>query len=318
VPSQFAQTSARAREQIGRIGVWSGALNLLPATLARDAVAEFEELGYGAIWFPEPVGGKEALAHAALLLSWSERITVAAAIANIWARDAIAMANGARALSDAYPDRFLLGLGTSNEVSVPARGHEFARPLSRMRSYLDAMDEAPSLAPEPAAPVRRFLAALGPRMLELAAERSIGAHPYFVPVEHTAFAREQLGPEPLLAVAQPFVVMDDVAGKAVRRHTTAHMSFYLARNPYRQNLKRFGWTDADFEDGGSDALLEAIVAWGDVDAIAARVQAHFDAGADHVCLQPLDADPSDPKLTQLRRLAAALIDTTPGSWRYSQ
>ena len=309
MPSQLGQTTARVRDEVGRIGVWSGALNMLPATLARDAVAEVEQLGYGAIWFPEPVAGKEALTHAALLLSWSERITVAAAIANIWARDPIAMANGARALSDAYPDRFLLGLGTSNEISVPARGHEYGRPLSRMRSYLDAIDDAPSLAPEPAGPVRRFLAALGPKMLALAAERSVGAHPYFVPVEHTAFARDVLGPEPLLVVAQPFVVIDDVDGKAVRRHTTAHMSFYLARNPYRQNLKRFGWTDADFADGGSDELVEAIVAFGDVDAIAARVQAHFDAGADHVCLQPLDADPGDLGLAQLGRLAEALIET---------
>jgi probable F420-dependent oxidoreductase len=308
VTGASAQTTAQVREEIGRIGVWSGALNLLPAALARDAVSEFERLGYGALWFPEPVGGKEALTHAALLLSWSERITVASAIANIWARDAIAMANGARALSDAYPRRFLLGLGTSNEISVPARGHSYARPLSRMRSYLDAFDEAPSLAPEPAEGVRRFLAALGPRMLALAAERSVGAHPYFVPVEHTAFAREVLGPEPLLAVAQPFVVMDDADVEAVRRHTAAHMSFYLARTPYRQNLKRFGWTDSDFGDGGSDALLEALIAWGGVDAIAARVQAHFDAGADHVCVQPLHVDPSDPQLPQLRRLAAALIE----------
>jgi probable F420-dependent oxidoreductase len=309
VPTQLAQTSAQVRAELGRVGVWSGALNLMPAALARKAVAEVEELGYRALWFPEPVGGKEAFTHAALLLSWSERMTVAAAIANIWARDAIAMANGARALSDAYPGRFLLGLGTSNEVSVPARGHDYSRPLSRMRSYLDAFDDAPSMAPEPAGPVRRFLAALGPKMLALAAERSLGAHPYFVPVEHTAFARDVLGPEPLLVVAQPFVVMDHVDGEAVRRHTTAHMSFYLARNPYRQNLKRFGWTDADFEDGGSDALVEAIVAYGDVDAIAARVQAHFDAGADHVCLQPLDADPSDPQIAQLGRLAEALIET---------
>jgi probable F420-dependent oxidoreductase len=308
VASQSAQTTAQVRDEIGRIGVWSGALNLMPAALAREAVAEVERLGYGALWFPEPVAGKEALTHAALLLSWSERITVGAAIANIWARDAIAMANGARALSDAYPNRFLLGLGTSNEISVPARGHDFRRPLSYMRSYLDAFDDAPSLAPEPAAPVRRFLAALGPKMTALAGERSLGAHPYFAPVEHTAFAREVLGPEPLLVVAQPFVAMDHVDVKALRRHTTAHMSFYLARNPYRQNLKRFGWTDADFDDGGSDALVEAIVSCGDVDAIAARVQAQFDAGADHVCLQPLDADPSKPQLAQLGRLAEALIE----------
>jgi probable F420-dependent oxidoreductase len=302
----------RLREELGPVGVWSGALNLMPAAAARQAVAEMERLGYGGLWFPEPVPGKEALTHAALLLAWTERITVAAAIANIWARDAIAMANAARALSDAYPDRFLLGLGASNEVSVPARGHDFSRPLSRMRSYLDELDEAPYLAPEPEAPVRRFLAALGPKMLALAAERTLGAHPYFAPVEHTAFAREVLGPAPLLVVAQPFVLMDDVGPDraAARRHTDTHMSFYLAREPYRRNLRRFGFADADFEGAGSDELHDAIVAWGDAERIAERVRAHLDAGADHVCVQPLGADPSDPQLDRLSRLAPVLMDVT--------
>jgi probable F420-dependent oxidoreductase len=298
------------RERLGPVGVWSGALNLLPAAAARKAVAEMEQLGYGGVWFPEPVAGKEALTHAALLLAWTERVTVAAAIANIWARDAIAMANAARALSDAYPERFLLGLGASNEISVPARGHDFSRPLSRMRAYLDELDEAPYLAQEPAPPVHRFLAALGPKMLALAAERSLGAHPYFVPLEHTAFAREVLGPEPLLVVAQPFVLMDDVAPDraAVRRQTDTHMRFYLAREPYRRNLSRLGWTDADFDEAGSDALHDAILAWGGADAIAERVQAHLRAGADHVGVQPVGADPSDPQLASLRRLASVVMD----------
>lgn len=304
--SPFGQTIAQTRAAIGRVGVWSGALGLLDATRAREAIAEIERLGYGAVWYPEPVGGKEALTHGALLLGWSERIVVAAAIANIWARDAIAATNAGRALSDAYPGRFLLGLGASNEVSVPARGHEFARPLSRMRAYLDAMDDAPFLAGDPP-PVDRFLAALGPKMLTLAAERSLGAHPYFVPVEHTAYAREILGPEPLLAVAQPFVLTDDRA--TARRHTAAHTSFYLAREPYRVNLRRFGWRDADFEGPGSDGLLDAIVAWGDTDSIEARVRAHFEAGADHVCIQPLNADAADPQLETLRELAPALART---------
>lgn len=300
------QTSAQARADLGRIGVWTGALGMLPATEARAAVAEIGRLGYGAVWYPEPVAAKESLTHGALLLAWSERIVVSAAIANIWARDAIATANAARALTDVYPGRFLLGLGTSNEISVPARGHEYSRPLSRMRAYLDAMDEAPYLAPPPTAPVGRFLAALGPKMLRLAAERSLGAHPYFAPVEHTAFARERLGPEPLLAVAQPFVLSTDRA--TLRGHAGAHMAFYLARQPYRRNLRRFGWTDADFDAGGSDALLDAIVASGDLEAIRERVQAQFDAGADHVCLQPLGPAPADPQIEPLRRLAAVLIE----------
>lgn len=300
------QTTAHARASLGRVGVWSGPIGLLAARQAREAIARIEEIGYGALWYPEPVGGKEALSHGALLLAWSERIVVCTAIANIWARDPIAMANAARALTDAYPDRYMLGVGASNEVSVPARGHEFARPLSRMREYLDAMDAAPYQPPEPAQPVRRFLAALGPKMLALAAERSIGAHPYFVPLEHTAFARELLGPEPLLAVAQPVVLARDRA--EVRRQTAVHMRFYLARKPYRENLKRFGWRETDFEGDGSDALVDAIVASGDLDSIRARVEARFDAGADHVCIQPLGAEPADPQLEPLRALAPALIE----------
>src|SRR5829696_7035205 len=296
---------SRLRDQLGPVGVWSGALNLLPAPAAREAVAEMERLGYGGLWFPEPVAGKEALTHAALLLAWTERITVAAAIANIWARDAIAMANAARALSDAYPERFLLGLGASNEVSVPARGHDFARPLSRMRSYLDEIDEAPYLAPEPAPPVRRFLAALGPKMLELAAERSLGAHPYFVPVEHTAFARMRLGPEPVLAVEQAVVLETDPAQARViaRQHAVG----YLQTANYASNLKRLGWTDADLRGQGSDSVIDAVVAWGDVDAIARRVQQHLDAGADHVCIQVLRDDETDPAVEDLRELLPALL-----------
>lgn len=244
---------------LDRIGVWTAALGLMPAAHARGAVEQIEQLGFGAIWYPEPVEGKEALSHGALLLGWSERIVVAAGNASIWARDAIAMANAARALTDAFPGRFLLGVGASNEISVTARGHEYSRPFSRMRAYLDAMDEAPYLAPEPEQPVCRILAALGPRMLGLGAERSIGAHPNFVPVEHTAFAREILGSGPLLAVEQAVALTQDRAN--VRRVATEHMRFYLARTHYRDNLKRFGWSDADVEGIGSDALIDAI-AWG--------------------------------------------------------
>lgn len=290
---------------LGRIGVWTSALGLMPAAQARGAVEEIEALGFGAIWYPEPVEGKEVLSHGALLLGWSDRIVVASGNANIWARDAIAMANAARALTDVFPGRFLLGVGASNEISVTARGHEYSRPFSRMRAYLDAMDEAPYLAPEPEQPVRRILAALGPRMLGLGAERSMGAHPNFVPVEHTGFAREIVGSGPLLAVEQAVALSEDRAD--VRRIATEHMKFYLARTHYRDNLKRFGWSDADVEGAGSDALLDAIVAWGSVSAIRDRVRAQFDAGADHVCIQPLGAEPDDPQLEALEQLAPALM-----------
>lgn len=303
--SSFEQTTAQVRRALGQLGVWTGALGLLGAERARPALEEIERLGYGAVWYPEPVGGKEALTHGALLLAWSRRIVIASAIANIWARDAIAMTNAARALSDAYPGRFLLGLGASNEISVPARGHEYSRPLARMRAYLEAMDAAPHLGAGPPPIVRRFLAALGPKMLALAAERSLGAHPYFVPVEHTAYARQILGSERLLVVAQPVVLAGD--RETVRRQTSAYMEFYLARQPYRTNLRRFGWQDADFVGPGSDGLLDAIVAWGDTDSIGARVRAHLEAGADHVCIQPLTADAADPQLETLRELAPALV-----------
>lgn len=291
---------------IGRIGVWTGALGRMPAAQARGAVEEIERLGFGAIWYPEPVDGKEVLSHGALLLGWSERIVVASGNASIWARDAIAMANAARALTDAFPGRFLLGVGASNEISVTARGHEYSRPFSRMRAYLDAMDEAPYLAPEPAQPVRRILAALGPRMLGLGAERGIGAHPNFVPVEHTGFAREVVGPGPLLAVEQAVALTEDRA--EVRRLAAEHMRFYLAREVYRDNLKRFGWSDADVDGAGSDALVDAIIAWGDIEAVRARVRAHLEAGADHVCIQALGAEPTDPQLGVLGKLAPALME----------
>jgi probable F420-dependent oxidoreductase len=292
---------------LGRIGVWTGALGLMPAARARGTVEQIEQLGFGVIWYPEPLDGKEVLSHGALLLGWSERIVVASGNANIWARDAIAMANAARALTDAFPGRFLLGVGASNEISVTARGHEYSRPFSRMRAYLDAMDEAPYLAPGPAQPVRRILAALGPRMLGLGAERGIGAHPNFVPVEHTGFAREIVGSAPLLAVEQAVALTQDRAD--VRRVATEHMRFYLARTHYRDNLKQFGWSDADVEGIGSDALIDAIIAWGDIDAVRARVQAHFDAGADHVCIQALGAEPTDPQLGVLKQLARALMES---------
>ena len=291
---------------IGRIGLWTDAPALMAPSDARGALESIEELGFGAIWYGEAWDSNESLTQAAMFLSWSERLVVASAIANIWARDANAMANAARLLTAAFPGRFLLGLGASNEVSVPERGHTFSRPLTRMREYLDAMDEAPYRPPEPEEPVRRFLAALGPKMLALAAERSIGAHTYFVPVEHTAFARELLGPEPMLAVEQAVMLTGDRAD--AQRTARAYASFYLAWRPYTDNLKRLGWSEADFEGDGSAALLDAIVAWGDVGAIRDRVRAHFEAGADHVCIQPLGPDPSDLQLEQLRELAPALLD----------
>jgi probable F420-dependent oxidoreductase len=289
---------------IGRIGLWTFALDVQPAAKAQEAAAEIEALGYGALWIPEALG-REVFANAGLLLAGTRRIAVATGIANIWARDAVAMANGQRTLAEAYPDRFLLGIGVSHAPLVGMRGHDYAKPYSAMRAYLDAMDFAPYMSVPPAAPAPRVIAALAPKMLRLAAERAWGTHPYFVPPEHTAYARQILGKGPLLAPEQAAVLeTDPTKARAVAR---AHMATYLALPNYVNNLKRVGFTDGDIADGGSDRLVDAIVVWGNVDAVVKRVRAHQDAGADHVCIQVLDPNPQELPMRQWRELAAALL-----------
>jgi probable F420-dependent oxidoreductase len=288
---------------LGRVGVWSWAGSGAPAAALREAVPEIEDLGYGTLWYPEAIG-KETFAAGALLLSYSSRLKIAPGISNIYARDPTAMANGARTLAEAFPGRFVLGLGVSHREVVTGRGHDYTRPLPTMRAYLDAMDAAVYRGPEPDPPVRRVLAALGPKMLDLARERTDGAHPYFVPVEHTAIARERLGPDKLLAVEQAVILTDDAerARELMREHT----SFYLSVENYRNSMLRLGFEESDLEDGGSDRLADAIIVWGDEDAIRTRVKGHFDAGADHVCIQVLS--PGELDLEPLRRLAPALLD----------
>lgn len=294
-----------AAAALGRVGVWTFALDRLPVERAREAVAEIEDLGFPALWIPEGLGSKEALSHAALLLGAGRRIVVATGIASIWARDPVAMAGGARNLQDAFRGRFVLGIGVSHRTSVDRRGAaRYERPCARMRAYLDAMDAARYPAPGVADPPR-VLAALGPRMLRLAAERSAGAHPYFVPVEHTALARETLGPGPLLAPEQAVVLERDPA--AAREIARAYMVHYLKLENYSRNLLRLGWREEDLGGGASDRLVDAIVAWGDAGRIAGRVREHLDAGADHVCVQVLGRDPSDVGLASLRELAPALL-----------
>lgn len=293
------------RSALGRVGAWSFALETLTAAEEREAVRRIEDLGYPAVWVPEAVTSREIFSHASWLLASTERMVVASGIANIWARDAVAMANGWRMLTDAYPGRFVLGLGVSHEGSVGRRGGRYERPYSKMRAYLDAMDRAASSAPEPEAEPRRMLAALGPRMLELAAERSLGAHPYFVPVEHTAFARARLGPEPVLAVEQTVVLETDPA--EARRIARLFAVDYLQTPNYARNLRRMGWSDQDIAGQGSDALIDAVVAWGDVDRIASRVREHLQAGADHVCVQVVSEDETDVCLKELAELAPALL-----------
>jgi probable F420-dependent oxidoreductase len=299
------QERADVRSRLGPVGVWSFTLQAHPVAVAREAVVEIEEMGYPAVWFPESVGSKEVLSHAAILLAASSRIIAATGIASIWARDPMAAANGARGLADAFPGRFVLGLGVSHGPSVRKRGHEYERPLQRMREYLDAMDRSRYDSPEPEHPAPRVLAALGPKMLALAAERAAGAHPYFVPVEHTAVAREALGAGPVLCPEQAAVLETDPdVAREIARH---HMVGYLWLPNYANNLRRLGWGEEDLADGGSDKLVDALVAWGDVDAIVERVRAHHAAGADHVPLQVLGHVPGEIPLRELRELAPALL-----------
>jgi probable F420-dependent oxidoreductase len=291
--------------QLGRVGLWTFQLDLQPAAAAREAAAELEELGYPTLWIPEAVG-REAVANAGLLLAATSRLIVATGIASIWARDAMAMAAAHLTLNEAYGGRFLLGLGVSHQPMVERlRGEDYTKPYSKMRSYLEAMDEVFYVSPRPADPPYRMLAALGPRMLRLAAERSLGAHPYFVPVEHTAVAREELGPDAVLAPEQAFVLSTDP--EVARATARTHMATYLGLPNYTNNLRRLGWGDDDLLHGGSDKLVDAIVAWGDEDAIVERVRAHHDAGADHVCVQVLSADATALPMQQWRLLAPALL-----------
>ncbi|MFG2893072.1 LLM class F420-dependent oxidoreductase [Streptomyces sp. NPDC048248] len=290
--------------RLGRVGVWHAGLGRVTAEVAREAAAEIEGLGYGALWFGEGRATKEALTHAGLLLAATRRMVVATGIANIWGRDATAMNAAANTLAEAYPGRFVLGLGASHAPQVDQRGHVYAKPLAAMRSYLEGMDATEYDAPLPDGPPPRVLAALGPKMLELSGKRAAGAHTYFVTPEHTAQAREVLGSGPLLAPEQAVLLeTDPAAARALAREH--HTRFYLTLPNYVNSLRRLGFGDEDFAGGGSDRLVDAVVAWGDVEAIQRRVRQHHAAGADHVAIQPL-SPPGDLGLSQLRELAPVL------------
>jgi probable F420-dependent oxidoreductase len=290
-------------DDLGRIGIWTFAFDAAPAGLAAEMAAEVEELGFGAIWVPEAVG-RDPMVSATLLLGATERLKVCTGIASIYARGPMTMTSGWKALSEAFPGRFLLGLGVSHQPAVEGmRQQTYGPPLATMRAYLQAMDDALYLAAPPTEEPQRCLAALGPKMLELAAERTRGAHPYYVPPEHTAFAREVLGPGPLLAPEQKVILETDPT--TAREVARANITGYLSLPNYANNLRRLGYTDDDITQC-SDRLVDAIVAWGDPDAVRSRVQAHLDAGADHVCVQVLPHTPGTVGLAW-RTLADALL-----------
>lgn len=291
---------------IGRVGIWTSALEAQPAERARQAAQELEALGFPMLWINETTG-RDPFVLATMLLSSTSSLKVATGIANIYARDALTMSASQKTLAEAFPGRFVLGLGVSSPVLVEkVRKHSYDKPLSYMREYLDAMDAAPyHSVPPPDAPLR-VLAALGPKMLALAATRAGGAHPYLTTPDHTRQARAIMGPDVLLAPEQMVVLESDPdAARAVARPA---VGFYLRAPGYLANLRRMGFTEDDWADpkSPSDRLIDGIVAWGGLEAIARRVREHHDAGADHVCIQVL-VPPGELPLTQWRELAAAVL-----------
>jgi probable F420-dependent oxidoreductase len=288
-----------------KIGIWTRQFEDCPAAKAQETAAELEQLGFGAIWVGEALG-REALTNAGLLLAGTRKIVVATGIANIYARDPITMSAGQKTLMEAYPGRFLLGLGVSHVPLVEQlRGHRYEKPVATMRAYLDAMDRAPYRSVAPTITTPRVLAALGPQMLRLSAERADGAHPYNTNPEHTAQAREILGPDRLLCPEQAVVFETDPA--KARQIGREFLGFYLTLPNYTNNFLRLGFSEADFANGGSDRLIDAVIAWGDTAHVRERIRAHHAAGADHVCIQVLSKDPHALPTAQWRELAAALL-----------
>jgi probable F420-dependent oxidoreductase len=285
--------------QLAGTGIWAHQLRYGDAGAIADLAAELDELGYDALWIPD-VGG-DVLGSVDLLLRAAPRAAVATGVLNIWMHEPANVAEHIGKWDHAWRSRFVLGLGVSHAALIdhgnPGR---YTKPYSKMFEYLDGLDAAHP----PCTADQRVLAALGPRMLELARDRAAGAHPYFVPPEHVAAARARLNPTSLIAVEQAVVL--DTDPSSARATARRHTAIYTTLPNYTNNLRRFGYDDADFADAGSDRLVDAIVAWGDLDGIAARVQLMRDAGADHVCVQVVRADDETPR-ADWRELAAALI-----------
>jgi probable F420-dependent oxidoreductase len=285
--------------EIGKVGVWT-MLEAMTAQETLDFAKTLEQLGYRALWIPEGPG-RDPFAHAAYLLSHTTKLVVATGIANIWARDATAMASASRTVAEIAPGRFILGIGVSHKPVLAARGHRYDKPYSFMKEYLTTLNSGLQKMPATNEQIPLLIAALHPKMLDLAATQTNGTHPYFVPPEHTAKVRRQIVPKSWICVEQAVILETD----AIKARTAArqHMSFYITQLPnYRNNLKALGWQDEDFEKGCSDRLVDAIVAWGSKENIRERIEAHLTAGATHVCIQALRAD--GRPLPDLRALTA--------------
>ena len=301
---------ARMRERMGTWGAWIGALTAVPADMGRPAARRAEELGFPCLWYPEGMGVRESFSNAAVLLGATERILVASGIANVWARDAIAAASASRTLNDSFGDRFLLGLGVSHPPQVDPRGTTtYLKPVAKMREYLGqiergAFDSPDGTEDDAEGRVLTIIAALRPPMLEVARDLSLGAHPYLVPVEHTARAREILGADPILAVEHKAIIEPDP--EKARARARAGIAWYLGIDNYKRNLLWMGYTEEDIADGGSDRLIDALVAHGDAETVVAKLRGHLEAGADHVAIQPLGEDDDPCGLRILEELAPLL------------
>jgi probable F420-dependent oxidoreductase len=269
---------------LNKLGAWIS-IDRLPAGQTAALAKRVEAWGYGALWMPEAVG-REMFSAAAWLLANTTTLVVASGIANIYARDAFSTASAQNGLNEQSGGRFLLGLGVSHIPLVEGmRNHQYGKPVATMRSYLQAMAGAQYGSVPPASKPQTVLAALGPKMLALSAELADGAHPYNVPPEHTAQAREILGPGKLLCVEQGAVLETDPA--KARAAARRFLSVYLGLPNYVENWRRLGFADADFAGGGSDRLIDSAIAWGDEQAIRTRIEQHWQAGADHVCVQAI-------------------------------
>ena len=285
--------------KIGKTGVWFASSALDRTELAKLAQG-VEWLKYDVLWYPESTG-YESLSQAAFMLGETDKLCLASGIANIYARDAMTAIAGHNTLNALYGDRFVLGLGVSHVPLVEGRrGHVYGKPIATMRAYLDGMDAADIMVKAPDRNV--VLAALGPKMLALAGERTKGALPYNVTPEHTAKAKRILGPDRWLCVEQKICFTTDAA--VARKVAAEQLSRYMAMPNYRNNWLRLGFTEQELAGKGSERFLDAMVAWGDENAIRARLRAHVDAGATHVCIQPLNPDGSGtPDWTALEALA---------------
>lgn len=269
-----------------KLGVWAGTDSLSAADAAAFA-KRLEGWGYGALWISEAIG-REVFSAAAWLLANTTRLAVASGIANIYARDPVSSASAQKGLNEQSGNRFLLGLGVSHIPLVQdLRQHEYGKPVATMRAYLQGIAKAPYKSVAPSEKPRTVLAALGPKMLEVSAELADGAHPYNVTPEHTRQARSILGAGKLLCVEQG-AILETNAAKA-RARAREFLSMYMGLPNYVNNWKRLGFTDEDCAGGGSDRLVDAVIAWGDESAIRKRIQEHWQAGADHVCVQAIGA-----------------------------